>query len=320
MRLMRLVALAAPLLMSAASPATLPDARFVEWTRGQPARHLVADNGTTIDIGEATCGTQPLGHPGCFGDADADARYLTAVIRSRDGAPPLRITSALGIRFRIGVGRLSAGDPHPSLVILTGDGGSGGCVSFQIAYAEPKGFGLAELDHGAGPGSSTFCRQDGDRIAFPELRGGQRGAAFHLADDAFDCAFQSCASSWAPPRIVAFDHGISRDVSDDIVYRPLFAADAALARAACERPGGEPQSACVAYVADSSRIDRGAEAMAVLQRRTGTVPETHCESFAQPVTPSGTPGRCLAETRYASFADHAEAFLQRAGYRISAPR
>lgn len=300
------------LLGAAPNPEPFPLDRFVEAEPGMDRR--IAVDGTWIDIAETSCGAQRLGHPACFGDADGDTRYLVAMVRSRDGAPPLRITSDPGLGFRYAVGRLSPHDPHPSLVILTDAGGSGGCVSIQIAYAEPKGFAAARLNHGAaGIGNATFCRVDPvSRVPFPTDRSGHGTADFVLADDRFDCGFGSCASTWAPPRVFAFDHGTSRDVSADPNLKSLFADDAVKARAACENTRNpEPKGACIAYVADASRIGAGAEAMAVLRRRIGGAPVTRCTQFEHT-----EPARCLAETRYRDFADEAEAVLDRLGYPI----
>lgn len=238
-------------------PAPWPLEAYVRWQPEWGARDVEAGR-LRVRVEPKRCGEDRPASEACTrGDL-----YLEATV-SAPGKAPVTLRGEPGVAAWIGIGKLAATDAGPSAILISEDGGSAGCVQIDVAAARASGFRAARLtadarDHG------TICGVDPDRLAWPQDRTGHGRAEFLLRDPRFYCAFTSCAGTWYPPRVIAFDGARSLDVSGDPALLPLYRADMARARAACERETAEAQGACAGYAADAARLGRLDEAWAVV--------------------------------------------------------
>jgi len=180
------------------------------------------------------------------------------------GMAPVSIEGEAGVAHYVGVGKLSPTAVRPSLFLITDSGGSGGCVDISLAVPDSNGYRVGRLGR---PGSAhdPFCRTDPARLKWPRDLSGRGRPELRLLDDRFSCAFTSCAGSWYPPRIVAIDGLRSVDVSDDPAFAPLFRADMARARFACEHRAEEAQGPCAGFAADAARLGLSAQAWPIIE-------------------------------------------------------
>lgn len=241
-----------------AFPEPWPLKQFVRWQYGWGAKTMNA-SGLQVRVEPKRCGQDRPASEGCW----SGTPYLAVTVRG-EGGPPVILEGSPGVATYIGVGRLTPRSKRPSLILISEDGGSGGCV--QIDFATPEDtashhvlLSLDPRDHG------TICEVDPARLAWPRDITGHGRPEFLLADPIFSCRFTSCAGTWYPPRVVAFDgeHGV--DVSADPFLAPLYLEDMAKARRACEQATNEAQGACAGYAADAARLGLLQQAWRVIQ-------------------------------------------------------
>lgn len=280
----------------AAPPATWPLQRFVRWSPNWGSRDIRAA-GLQARIELKQCGVDRSASEGC---SEGD-RYPVATVRG-PGMRPISLTGEPGVGAFVGIGKLTPNATRPSLILISEDGGSAGCV--QIDLAVPSGgayrsvrLSIDKNDRG------TLCEVEPSKLAWPNDMAGDGRPAFRLLDTAFHCRFTSCAGSWYPPRIVAFDGERGIDVSDNAVFRPLFKADMAKARQACMHDKDEAQGPCAAYAADAARLGRLPQAWRVIDeqvRRGCRVPVSNgCPDINR--IPATFPGELAVVLRRAGY-------------------
>lgn len=130
-----------------------------------------------------------------------------------------------------------------------------------------------------------------------------------MLDTIFYCAFTSCASTWYPPRVIAFDGTRGLDVSNDPALAPLFRADMRKARDACEHRIHEAQGACAGFAVDAARLGE-------LDRASPIIRAQVLRSCRTPVKERlPVAGECYHDDRFpAGFEAELAAALRRAGY------
>jgi hypothetical protein len=238
------------LLMGAAAAApiaALPPERFVRWNADRGSETIAA-SGLTLHVEPRLCGNGRRVSEACA----EGSRYLVVTVGA-PGLVPATIMGEAGVAAYIGVGKLEADATRPSVILITEDGGSAGCVQIDLAVPDTPGYRIVRLsaddaDHG------TLCHVDPGRLAWPRDLSGHDRAEFVTADGSFYCHFTSCAGTWYPPRIIAFDGRRGVDVSSDPALAPLFRADLRNARFACEHRAVEAQGACAGFAADAARL------------------------------------------------------------------
>jgi hypothetical protein len=240
-----------------APPQPWPLSHYVRWEKDWGARTIEA-GGLRVRVEPKQCGVDRPESEAC----GRGAVYLEATVGA-PGKVPAMLRGEPGVASYIGIGSAAEDGRGPAAILVSANGGSAGCAEIDLAMAEPAGFRTDRLsadgnDHG------TMCWVDPRRLAWPRDLTGHGRVEFVLADTSFRCLFTSCAGTWYPPRVVAFQNGRSFDVSADPALRPLYARDMASARAACETRPVEPQGACAGYAADAARLGRLAEARAVI--------------------------------------------------------
>lgn len=281
----------------AAPPATWPLQRFVHWLPEWGTRDISAA-GLHVQIELKQCGVDRPASEGCFkGD-----RYPVATVRE-PGMRPASLIGEPGVGAYVGIGKLTPNAAHSSLILISEDGGTAGCVQIDLAVPSGAAYRSVRLsidknDHG------TLCEVEPSKLAWPGDSLGNGRPTFRLLDTSFYCRFTSCASSWYPPRFVAFDGERGIDVSDNAVFRPLFEADMAKARHACIHDKDEAQGPCAGYAADAARLGQLPEAWRVIDaqvRRGCRVPILDGCPYSNQIP--------------ATFSGELAAVLQRAGYR-----
>ncbi len=268
--------------------------RFVQWPVTTRSGEIDAP-GLRVAVRLMNCGDgRPVGEACGAGD-----HYMT-LTTAAPGAAPARVEGWAGLRWFVGIGALRPGDRRAGVILVTDGGGSGGCVEITVATPVDGGFRTTRIGR---PGSYGLCRVEPEKLRWPrDLTGHGRGELV-VADDRFDCAFTSCAATWTPPRVLALTDNGGEDVSADPALKPLYRADMARARAACERRTLEPAGACAAYVADAARAGDLPRAWAVVdaQLRRG------CRVRS--------PDDCPSDARLpGGFRADLERLLRRAGY------
>jgi hypothetical protein len=238
-------------------PAPWPLAHYVRWEAAWGARDIEAD-GVRVRVEPKRCGVDRPDSEACF----RGTAYLEVTV-SAPGKAPVTLHGDAAVAVYLGIGKLKSGDSEPSVILISQSGGSAGCVAFDIAAAEQSGIRAARLTIDPGDGGS-ICWVEPERLAWPQDLTGHGRAEFLLSDTRFRCLFTSCAGTWYPPRVVAFEDGRGVDVSGDPSLLPLYGEDMAKARAACETRAMEPQGACAGYAADALRLGRLDEAWAVI--------------------------------------------------------
>jgi hypothetical protein len=247
--------------VAAAQPAAPPKAwplqEYVRWQPEWGARTVDA-SGLRARIEVKRCGVDRPESEGCGGNAV----YLIATVNAA-GMQPTTITGEPGVAAFVGVGKLTPNAKNPSLIIISDDGGSGGCVQIDLAVPTGNAYQRVRLsadknDHG------TLCMIDPAKLAWPENLTRRGRPEFLVYDTSLSCHFTSCAGSWYPPRVIAFDGRRGIDVSADPALAPLYRADMAKARQACEHDTREAQGACAGYAIDAARLGRLPEAWRVI--------------------------------------------------------
>lgn len=244
-------------LIGAAPQPEWPRETFVRWPAGAATRTIHA-GGLTARIENRRCGIDRPRTEACY-----DGGYVVTTIDA-PGRQPVAIEGAPGVATYIGIGRLASTSGRPALIIISDSGGSGGCVTIDIAVPQGADYRPLRLRD---RGRDTHCRVQASALRWPRDLTGHGRAEFELADDAFACAFTSCAASWSPLRVVAIDEKGGQDVSTDPALTRRYRADMIQARTACVHRRSEPLGACAAYAANAARIGRLPEALATLRAR-----------------------------------------------------
>lgn len=232
---------------AAPPPSSLPPKHFVEWTYEWGDRTIEAA-GLTLKIEPRLCGDRRPVSEACW----TGSHYVAVTIEA-PGMEPVSLMGEAGVAHYVGVGKLGPTATRPSVFLITEDGGSAGCVQIDVAVPEGAAYRTARLNN---PASlySTFCEVEPAKLAWPRDITGNGRAEFLLVDEGFHCAFTSCAASWYPPRVIALQEMRALDVSKDPALAPLFRADMAKARLACEHEVDEAQGACAGFAADAARL------------------------------------------------------------------
>lgn len=186
-------------------------------------------------------------------DCPAGGSRVTAIV-SAAGLRPVRLEQdRQAITAFIGVGRLTPGARRPSLILVSGDGGSFGCAQIDVVEPAAGAFRRVRLGDGGGDGG-TLCEVDGPGLAWPRDLSGHGHPEFVLADTRFHGRFTSNAGSWEPPRILALVDHRTVDVSADPALAQLFRADMVRARRECERRVHEAEGPCAGFAYDAARV------------------------------------------------------------------
>lgn len=207
----------------------------------------VEQGGLRLHVEPRSCGDRRPVSEACA----ADDHYMVVTVEA-PGQAPATLEGGAGIAFYIGVGRLGTA-ARPSAILITEDGGSAGCVQIDIAAPDAAGYRVRRLSPSAAE-HGTLCHVDPARLRWPSDLTGHGRAEFLVSDGRFYCRFTSCAGTWYPPRVIAFDGERGMDVSRDPALAPLFRADMNRARAACESRAVEAEGACAGYAADAARL------------------------------------------------------------------
>jgi len=176
---------------------------------------------------------------------------------------PVTMQGEPGVAAFVGMGKLTSDAAYPSLILVSENGGSAGCVQIDLAWPQVTRYQRVRLsagkdDHG------TLCEVDPSRLAWPRDLTGHGHPEFQLLDTRFYCRLTSCAGSWYPPRTIALDGQKGIDVSSDSMLKPLYRADMVRARHACENAKIKAQGACAGYAADAARVGQLPQAWRVI--------------------------------------------------------
>ncbi|TFI59340.1 hypothetical protein E2493_05745 [Sphingomonas parva] len=241
---------------AAAPPATWPLEHFVQW---QPewGNKTIEAGGLRVRTVMRRCGeTRPVSEA-----CSPGSRYLVAVV-SGGRMATTTLVGQPGSAAYLGIGKLTPDAKMSSVILISHSGASAGCVTIDLAVPEGRVFRSAKL---AAEGSDSLCAVDPEMLEWPRDLAGRSRAEFVLRDTAFHCRFTSCAASRLPPRVIAFVHGDSVDVSRDPALAPLYRREMAAMRDACEQERDEAQGACAAYAADAARLGLLSEAWTVIE-------------------------------------------------------
>jgi hypothetical protein len=241
-----------------APPAPWPLGRYVEWQTEWGSRTIEA-SGLKARVELKRCGIDRPASEAC----GAGTWYLAATVHAA-GAMPVVVEGSPGLPALVGIGKLTSKATRPSLILISMSGGSGGCAQIDLAAWQGLVYRTARLNAGES-GHGKLCGIDETTLAWPRDLTGHGHAEFLLQDTVFQCRFTSCAGSWFPPRVIAFDGYRGRDVSEDPALAPLYRADMAKARYACEHDTDEAQGACAGYAADAARLGKLPEAWGVIR-------------------------------------------------------
>lgn len=240
-----------------APPQYWPVQRYVEWQPEWKSR-IINAAGLTARIEVERCGKDRPASEECF----EGGRYLVATVRA-PGMKPVTMRGEPGVTAFVGIGKLTPDATQPSLILISENGGSAGCVEIDLAVPQMTGYERVRLSAGEDD-DGTQCRVDPSRLAWPRDMTGHGRPEFQLLDTRFQCRLTSCAGSWYPPRIVALDGRKGVDVSSDPALTPLYLIDMVKARHACENAKEEAQGACAGYAADAARVGQLPQAWRVI--------------------------------------------------------
>jgi hypothetical protein len=174
----------------------------------------------------------------------------------------------------VGIGKISANDPVPS-VLLTGFTGGAHCCATLRAIVPVAGK-LKVL---------AFEEVDGEPDkSFPSDVDGDGTVDFLRQDDSFRYQFSSGAGSFSPPVILNIYKGNIVDVSSEPAFRAVWTKFAIQTRSRCmDKTDDDRNGACAAYVAAEARLGKFEEAMA------------EADKWAAKADESGLPSDCKVE-------------------------
>jgi hypothetical protein len=164
----------------------------------------------------------------------------------------------------VGIGRLTAADPAPSVLLAGFSGGAHCCATLTAVVPYQGRLRVIEFEGIDGEPSQSFPRDiDGDGVA-----------DFVRQDDSFRYQFASGAGSWSPPVVYNIEQGRIVDVSTRPAFRFLWQDFAHRTRAYCaDRSNDDRNGACAAYVAAAARLGQYQEAMREVERLARPIDE-----------------------------------------------
>lgn len=237
--------------------------------------------------------------------------HLSAVVRDDLNAVKLQVFTQDGASTEIvgdptswtaradfAVVQMDEVNPERQLLFASFSGGAHCCTSLTMLTASADGWKQIEL------GS-----WDGDTPRLPRDIDGDGRKEFVFRDQTFLYTFDSYAGSWAPPTIMAVQHGRLSDLSRERRFRSVFRGELDEAREAC---GQRSNGACAGYVAIAARLGKLDEAWAFMlrsydQAAAWTYPAA-CRVRTVAQCPDG------AEMRFGTFPESLQWFLGEAGY------
>lgn len=183
----------------------------------------------------------------------------TALISVRiDGFPTvLDELSAAPFGWKVGIGRISATDANPSVIVQNFSGGAHCCFA-ATAYV-PYAGRVREILIGGG---------DGDGLSeWPRDIDDDGTIDIESYDNSLLYAFSSYAASYALPTVHTIYRGNLVDVTDEPQFKPIMEAFSRRARAACvdNSLGSERNGGCAAYVVAEARLGRLQPALAFVR-------------------------------------------------------
>jgi hypothetical protein len=209
------------------------------------------------------------------GDSFRDS-YEDATIEVRfPGLPVFHVpkdeyrSSPYGIR--VGIGRLAASDPAPTVLLAGYSGGAHCCATTQLV-------GLVD----GRPVATSLPMKDGEPLdAFPRDIDGDGVRDFEWIDGSLLYAFTSYAGSWPVPRIYNVRQGKLVDVTREPGFARPVREFAQEALAECRKAESENAGPCAAYAYGMALQRRAEEGIRV--------------AVAQAGEPSWWPIDCLVE-------------------------
>jgi hypothetical protein len=212
-------------------------------------------------------------------------------------------TSAYYTRW-VGIGKLAANDPAPSVLLQGFSGGAHCCATLQVIT--PSAGRLKVL---------TFDAIDGEGdTSFPSDLDGDGTVDFVRQDDSFRYQFASGAGSYSPPVVLNVYKGQLVDVSMEPAYRAVWDKFAVQTLAACaDRSNDDRNGACAAYVAASARLGKFEAALVEADKLANQMPgielPTDCTvDLVEYACPAGK------EVKFYTFRSALVWFLQKNGY------
>ncbi|HEX8413043.1 MAG TPA: hypothetical protein VF637_04045 [Sphingomicrobium sp.] len=204
----------------------------------------------------------------------------------------------------VGIGKLAARDPIPSVLLQMYTGGAHCCAAVTAIVPIEGKFHAVELPFMDGEGLDAFPPDvDGDGVV-----------DFLRFDERFLYAFSSYARSNPPPQVLNVVGGKVVDVSSRPAFAGLFEEAAAESRAVCaDQAERDRNGACASYVAAAARLGRYDQAInevgALADNSPGIERPTQCK--VELVDYECPPGK---ENRFATFTEALRFFLQKNGY------
>ena len=204
----------------------------------------------------------------------------------------------------VAIGKLSASDPAPSVLLEGFSGGAHCCATLKAVVPTAGRLKVIEFEAIDGDSDKTFPKDiDGDGVA-----------DFVRADDRFQYAFASHAGSFSPPMIFNIYKGQLVDVSAQPGFRPLWLSFAKVTRTACaDLKNDDRNGACVAYVAAKARLGKydeaAAEADKLANHKAGTELPEGCTIEA-----NGLECPTDKKIKFYTFRNALRWFLQHTGY------
>ena len=233
-------------------------------------------------------------------DVEAAIRVpgLAPVVVSEGGT-----TSKFFTRW-VGIGKLSASDAAPSILLEGFTGGAHCCATLRVVTPVGGIFKTIEFEAIDGSGAE----------AFPTDIDGDGRVDFVRQDDRFRYRFSSGAGSLSPPVIYNIFQGQLVDVSKKPEFAPVWVKFAAEARALCtDTSQSDRNGACAAYVAAAARLGNFEPAMREAKRFAAKGKKLDLPMACRSAV---VDGQCPVgmERKFLTFGDALRWFLQDTGY------
>lgn len=231
---------------------------------------------------------------------------VLTVVRADEREPAVIEAEVYRLAYgpKVTIGKLSASDALPSVMVQTYTGGAHCCTDVTILTPGGEEFQTVEVGSFNGGPAETF----------PEDIDGDGTVDIAVQDDRFLYAFAPYAGSMAPPLFLNVIDGKVVDVTLRPGFRNELKAFSAEAKAACTDPENSfPNGACAAYVAVEAQMGKMEQALASVKRHIN-----HKETSFLPIgcrieTPTGV---CPEdqEIQFTSFEPALRWFLKHLGY------